>query len=392
MRNCINMTNSMKRLIRITAGLLLASGSVTLCPAWQTGGYVFCDANQDGQIDSGDTPVPSVLVVVTNTSGTYSNATYTDTPDGGFVMDLPSVPDSYVEYLNPLSLPSDATVAVPSGGSYMFSLDGVTTSNFLGNFLFISASCAGSSPPPPPPPPPVTNGCCLAAHGQVCEWNSKAHYDFEAEVIPDCSSTNGDDSGHWDVVSRELNLKFDSCVFQTISCGELLDTNTGCISSFIEVQGAGTLRTEGYCKGRNRGHPGGSSTLVLFDALAEDHGNCETNDALYFRAYDTDGTTELLISTDMTNATDVAPVPIKKGDIDIGTSCCTQGEGNEGGHGHHGPPPPPPPPPPGNGEGEGHGHHGHGPGEGQGGQGQNSNCTSQGQGNQHGHGHRHGGD
>lgn len=354
--------------------LLFASGGLPWCFAWDVGGYVFCDANQNGQLDSGDMPEAGVLVVVTNTSGTYSNAVYTATPDGGFVLDLPSATDSYVEYLHPLSLPADASVVVPAGGTYAFTLDGTTASNFLGNFLFSSASCASNQPPPPPPA--TNNNCCLSARGQVCEWNSQAHYAFHAEVRPDCGTTN--DTGHWQVVSRELNLQFDSCVLQTVNCGQLLDTNSGCVSAYMDVQGAGILKTGGFCKGKYRGHSKSTKTLVAFYARAVCHGNCLTNDLLYFRAYDLDGTTELLISADTSDATDIAPVPIDDGTIRIGTSSCDQCEGEGSDHGHQGPQGDDQ----GNEHGGGHGRHGHG-------QGQNGNCGP-GNGQEHARGHGHG--
>src|SRR5579864_1813804 len=81
-----------------------------------TSGFVFCDSNGSGQFSSGDTPLPGVLVVVTNTSGTFSNANWTATPDGGFAISLGSPTDSYVEYIEPATLPADATVAQPAGG------------------------------------------------------------------------------------------------------------------------------------------------------------------------------------------------------------------------------------------------------------------------------------
>src|SRR5579859_5747521 len=115
-----------------------------------TTGYVFCDANQNGQFDSADVPIPSVLVVVTNTSGTYSNANWTTTPGGAFVIDLGSATDTYVEYIVPATLPGDEVIVQPAGGIYTFTPD--SNNAFSGNFLISSSTCTNGSAPPPPPP------------------------------------------------------------------------------------------------------------------------------------------------------------------------------------------------------------------------------------------------
>jgi len=143
------------RNILICCALAAATAQVSLATMWTTAGFVFCDSNQNGQIDSGDTPMPGVLVVITNVSGTYSNADFTTTPDGGFIIQLPAVPDTYVEYLHPLTLPADATTS----GAYTFTLT-AGNSNFVGSFLVHSLTCTNGSPPPPP----LTEGTSNAAH------------------------------------------------------------------------------------------------------------------------------------------------------------------------------------------------------------------------------------
>src|SRR5437588_4472798 len=169
----------MKNLKKLGACCVMAAAfmHIQIANAWSAAGYVFCDANQNEQLDAGDTPLTGVFVVVTNTSGTFSNGTFTATPDGSFVMDLPAAPDSYVLYAHPLTLPSDAIAIMPAGGAYTFTLDGVTT-NFLGSFLIASASCTNT---PPPPPPPQTNSCCLKACGVICN-GKKPQYVFGGQV------------------------------------------------------------------------------------------------------------------------------------------------------------------------------------------------------------------
>ena len=301
----------MKLVCRFAVSLLVLAGSVATSNAWQTSGHVFCDANQNGQIDSGDVPVPGVLVIVTNTSGTFSNGDFTTT-DGGFVLALPAVPDSYVEYLHPLTLPSDATVVIPAGGVYAFTLNGDPNTNFVGDFLISSSNCASVTPPPPP----TTNGCCLTGGGSICAGQGQPQITFSGKAIPACGCASGD-SGSWDVVSCGLRLHFQGEVLEIVNCGV---TESGC--KFIEFQGAGTLKGTGD----NKANCG----LVYFFVRAEDCGGCGSPaDRLYFRAYAADGTTLLLISGDTANPLNVVPITLSGGDLQIGTSCCDQDQGDK---------------------------------------------------------------
>src|SRR5579859_4392769 len=97
--------------------LLIVCSSTVTSHAWQNMGHVYWDANGNGVIDSGDVPVRSVLVVVTNVSGTFSNANWT-TGNGFFIMELPAGPGSYVDYINPLTLPKGATGVLPISHSF----------------------------------------------------------------------------------------------------------------------------------------------------------------------------------------------------------------------------------------------------------------------------------
>ncbi len=371
MKICINN--------RLTAAActLVALSTLSVANAWDTGGYVFCDANQNGQIDNGDSPLTGVLVVVTNVSGTYSNANFTGSPDGGFVLELPAMPDSYVEYLHPLTLPSDAQVVVPNGGVYAFTLDGTSMSNFLGNFLVSSASCTNGTPPPPPPPSVSSNECCLKARGTIgCNTAPKGHkksnvqFVFEGTTLPACGSTNGD-SGEWDIVATALKLHFQGSVFEIVNCGATQPTS-GPDPAFIEFQGAGTLM--GICGNKT------NYGVVSFYARAEDNGHArKTPDRLYFRVDMADGTTVLLISGDTSNPLNIVPVAISAGDLKISTSCCETGGNRGNGHGEgegngHGE---------GNGKGNGNCNNGSGAGHSEGGQ---SGGSGSGNGNGHGEG------
>ena len=315
----------MKNPCRFALSLLLPLTAIQLHAT--TTGFVFCDSNQNGQFDNGDTPMPGVLVVVTNTSGTFSNANWTASPDGAFVIAVGSPTDTYVEYIHPATLPADATVIQPAGGIYTFTL-GPSNTEFSGNFLVSSSTCTNGAPPPPPP---ATNGmtCCLHGNGSICGPNHRPTFIFGGSAMPSCGSTNGD-SGEWEIVAPCQRLRFEGSVFEIVNCGEDQDASSNTFK-FIEFQGAGTLKGYGGCHA-NHG-------VVYFFAHAEDHGHCKTADELYFHVYAADGTTLLLIGGDDNNPTNVVPVPISIGNLTIGTNCCesSQGGTGEGGEGdHHG--------------------------------------------------------
>src|SRR3954463_12576217 len=101
--------------------LMLAGGRIS-SQAWHAEGRVLCDATQNGQIDATDQAVLGALVVVTNVSGTFSNGNFTAAPGGGFFLDLPPVPDSYVLFIRPGSLPAGSTLVLPASGTMSFSL------------------------------------------------------------------------------------------------------------------------------------------------------------------------------------------------------------------------------------------------------------------------------
>src|SRR5678816_3661107 len=105
----------MKTLNKFVLSYLLVAATAAATQAsdsFYKTGQVLCDANTNGVIDAADGPVQSVLVVVTNLSGTFSNAGWTSI-DGYFVIDLPQMPDSYVDYIHPLTLPAGVTAITP---------------------------------------------------------------------------------------------------------------------------------------------------------------------------------------------------------------------------------------------------------------------------------------
>lgn len=313
------------RVLAIATLLILVS---TFSSHATTGGFVFCDSNGNGQFDTGDVPLTGVLVVVTNTSGTFSNAAWTITPEGGFAIALGSTTDTYVEFIHPATLPTDATVVLPAGGVYTFTLAPNNT-EFLGNFLVTSSTCTTNNPPPPPPPPPTVTNFCLKAAGTIC-GPGKTRIVFNGSVSPACDGTNAD-TGEWDVCFRPARIRFQGSVVDITAAGE--DQNTsGATFRYIEFQGGGTISGIEGCKIKTTG--------VFFHGRAEDHGGCHNaTDELYLRIFTAEGTTLLLISGDTADASDISPVPIT-GDLVISTNCCPctrpSGHGNDEGKDHPG--------------------------------------------------------
>ena len=109
--------------------LLLGSALALAQTAYYKTGQVFCDANANGIVDAGDAPVQSALVVVTNLSGTVSNANWT-TAEGYFVVTLPG-PDTYVDFVHPLTLPAGTLGVTPLFSTFTITASQpVVTNNF----------------------------------------------------------------------------------------------------------------------------------------------------------------------------------------------------------------------------------------------------------------------
>lgn len=295
----------MKKLTVSLCLLLFAFASV--CKACWSSGYVLCDANQNGVIDSADTPVPSVLVIVTNVSGTYSNANWT-MPDGLFMVQLQTnVNDTYVEYIDTNTLPADSTFLFPIPPTYTFSIDVNTNPYFAGSFLINNPACQSNG------------GCWLTGGGTVGGTARRPDHNFGGNVYPGCSSTAGD-GGQWTDISRVAKLRFQGTVVQTVDCGNVVGYPPGSSSpvtpfNLIDFTGFGTLK----------GIAGNKADYgtVYFTARAEDHAEPGRQiDRYYLRVYAADGTTLMLVSGDTSNPTNIVTVPISTGNLQLHESSC----------------------------------------------------------------------
>lgn len=290
----------MKPLYSFALLVLLASASNS--PAWLKTGTVFCDANTNGIIDTGDVPVQSVLVMVTNTSGTFSNASFT-TAEGVFLVELQSFPDTYVDFIVPETLPPGTTAVLPPFNT--FTITNATT--VTNNFLIENPDCVS--------PPSTNNGHCWLTGGGTIKSDSggKPLFNFGGVVNPGCSPTAAG-GGNWNTIDHTQDLHFRGRNIQVVDCGNVPGFNgsTSPVSpfTFIEFQGVGTLTGIG-------GNKADFGTVNFF-AHAEDLGEPGRGvDRLYLGVFDDSGTTLLLISADPSNPLDIAPVTISTGNLQM---------------------------------------------------------------------------
>ena len=129
-------------IVRGLAALLLCASAAQ---AWHISGRVICDENGNRRIDTGDHAIAGVMIAVEARSG--ASFTAFSGADGSFRIELPHNADSYLAYLHPPSLPPGASVLLPSGGVYSFSLTNESQFFEQADFLL---NCAPEETTPPP--------------------------------------------------------------------------------------------------------------------------------------------------------------------------------------------------------------------------------------------------
>jgi hypothetical protein len=281
-------------------------------------GTVFCDANQDGVIDTGDIGIPGVLVVITNENNSFSNSAVT-APDGSFSIQIPDpsataavrdpLSQIFVETLDGASLPIDSTILIPLALTNLtdtpaYFIDFVTTTNQTnllftsgtgnsptGNWLIGNANCSSSF-----------GNCKLSGNGRINSPRAADH-SFNGTIV-----SGNPPSGRWTDTSRSLRLQFQSTAIQSVICG----TNS------IEFSGTGTLHGRGFLE-----TDGPLQFTVEVETPSEGNGrkskskNVQAPQAYYLRVYTSDGTTLDLVSEDTADPTDIAPEPVTTGHLRI---------------------------------------------------------------------------
>src|SRR6185503_17790652 len=234
------------------------------------------------------------LVVVTNTSGTYSNANWTTT-EGLFTVQLPNFPDSFGTFLHPLTLPDGTTEVLPPVITFSTTEAQPIVTNF---FLIRNPNCVTNIPP-------VTPGrCWLTGGGTVEKGKGQPAFSFGGVVNPGCSPTAAG-GGNWNVVWHAGNLHFKGLDIEVITCGNVPGSPPGSTSpktdfNYIDFQGVGTLKGNGGNKA--------DFGSVQFTARAVDLGEPGTADRLYLRVFNSANETLMLISANPSNPTEIAPI------------------------------------------------------------------------------------
>ncbi len=127
-----------RKLMFVFLGMALMLASFGSAEAWDASGHLYCDANQSRTIDPLDQPLEGVIVSVDSTTGPFTGSDTTKS-DGSFFIALPDTPDSYKEFIDEATLPSDAVFIDPPVNEHLF------TSNEIGpdvqDWLIDSAIC-----------------------------------------------------------------------------------------------------------------------------------------------------------------------------------------------------------------------------------------------------------
>ena len=292
----------MKNFYSLSWTCLLSAALVSAANASTITGSVFCDADQNQIIDSGDATISGVSVIVTNQNGTFSNSVVT-AGDGSFSIHIPDFSASketqdplsqiYVETLDPNTLGAGSTIIIPTPiteitatPAFFISFasnrtDLVYTSgtgdSSNGDWLIDNPDCQSGAAP-------LT--CTLKGNGAVHVDSSKKADSFQGKI-----ATKG---SKWMHVSRNLMLQFKTTQIETSSCSDIVASSDGTnapTTSGVEIDFTGTGVLKGT--GNNKTNYG----EVLFTARAEDHGKKGKNsDRYYLRVYTSDGTTLLLVS------------------------------------------------------------------------------------------------
>lgn len=134
------------------AVLVWLAGAPAAALAWHIEGTVYCDANQSGFIDDGDTPVGGITVRLTALTATPNAILGANTTAGGFYSrSLPDHPEDYMVAIFS-GLPAGSSVIIPSSTAYGTPPVGPIALNdgfkHATNVDFLLSGCLAASPTP----------------------------------------------------------------------------------------------------------------------------------------------------------------------------------------------------------------------------------------------------
>lgn len=237
-----------------------------------------------------------VRVVATNTTGSYSNAAYTEA-DGSYSIPL-DLPEYYVQFLDPVTVPTNATPIYPPTGIWVFTLN-PDQDVVVSDYLISSPACVSSA---------TAEAFWLRGNASIRTGKGRSDHSVSGSVQPDCQPASGP-GGTWNDTAHLLKLTFRGTVSQTVRAGIAADS-----SSYLEFQGTGTLKG---LAGNKVSYP-----EVSFFCHLEDRTYVSQPDLYYLRVFNSAGATLMLVSGDPANPLNVAPIPITSGDLRISVGTC----------------------------------------------------------------------
>jgi len=228
----------MKRSLLLTAFLALLSGNALANSAF---GNVYCDTQPNGFIDEFDTPLEGVGVdLELFSSGALQGSSVTD-GNGYYYVKLPAGTDTYEAFLDPATLPADATIVEPVGGTGFFTTNDQFTTPV--DFLVDSEVCRE----------PPQDGCWMTGGGVKFEplvGSDLARHGpkdtIGGVVYPACSSSPSN-GGQWNHVAHSVKSHYQAFDINTVRCGNVNDHPPGSESpvtpfNFIEWEGTGRMQ------------------------------------------------------------------------------------------------------------------------------------------------------
>lgn len=279
----------MKPKLILIALLAIASSAFTaFAGCFNVSGVVSCPA---GCSSCG------ILVYVYGVGSTLTSG------NGAYFLELPG-PGNYTICVDPTSLPPGASIQ--GNTCTKFSVD--IYNPYADIDFTLKGTFCGKTPPPP-------GACWLTGGGTIGTGKGVPTFSFGGVVNPGCSPVAAG-GGNWNVVDHARGLHFQGIDIAVLACSGPPTKSPSVNVNTIDYAGTGTL--EGV-----EGNPM-SKINVCFIARGVDISEPGAGkDMLYLDVVDcTTGATLMLISTDPGNPSDVAPVVITTGNLQIHTSSC----------------------------------------------------------------------
>jgi hypothetical protein len=307
-----------RRVLSVTIALAAVLAVAQPAHAWYVKGYVYCDQNGSGSGDTGDLPLPNVVITVTGTSLVFTG-TATSDATGAYYVDLPNLPGSYTIQA---AGPNGATALAPTTNPASITLtSSVMTAEV--HFLFDSRACATTQ----------QAACWLTGGGAKFSATTGTllaekgpQHSFGGNVNPGCNPDSGE-GGQWNHIAHAMKIHFQAWQITKVECGNVPGISPASYSpqtpyNYLEFQGTGTLKGI-------KGNQADYGTVTFF-ARAEDRNEPGSSgnhdgafiDRYFLRVVDASNAVRLLIDVDGDPNT-VDPVLITDGNLQIHISSCT---------------------------------------------------------------------